>query len=469
MQRFLVVGVIVVALFATASVLAEEGGTAPTRFFGFGGPMFALFLPDLEGVNAFLSESGQASLEDFLLGAGGSGRGGTIGGLSLGGMGFGVVAASGSEDARKEATLVVGAGGLDLGYALGGDTRSVLTAGLVLGGGATVLTLSSPAEGAATAQCPHGIVIEPVERVLGRGFAFVQPYVSLEAQLTDWLGLEVRIGYLLPVFGVDFGDDLGIPAPSLDLSGPFVGLSVLFGGISGEAGEASAGESEASGGSIDLGSRTSLVIENRSGDLVIASYPVDVTLTETRRTVDWVALRKASGWSALASLKVEVTESEESVALRTAGRGKVDYFVKVPAGTDLLIKQGAGNVTLASHTASAVTVALGAGEVKIDRIVAPELAVEVGAGTVTLTGIACAALMVHVGTGQIVIELERDVSATVAASVGLGDVDVSGFPGMTLIRQGFVGKTASAVLGSGAAKLTLAVGIGKIGVHPLAP
>jgi len=77
--------------------------------------------------------------------------------------------------------------------------------------------------------------------------------------------------------------------------------------------------------------------------------------------------------------------------------------------------------------------------------------------------------MVHVGTGEIAVELERNVSATVAASVGLGDVDVSGFPGMTLIRQGFVGKTASAVLGSGAAKLTLAVGIGEIGVHPLAP
>ena len=85
MQRFLVVGLIVVAFFATASVLAEEGGTAPTRFFGFGGPMFALFLPDLEGANAFLSESGQTPLGDFLLGAGGSGRGGTIGGLSLGG------------------------------------------------------------------------------------------------------------------------------------------------------------------------------------------------------------------------------------------------------------------------------------------------------------------------------------------------------------------------------------------------
>ncbi len=38
---------------------------------------------------------------------------------------------------------------------------------------------------------------------------------------------ELRLGYILPVFGIDFGDLIGIPAPSLDLSGPTVSFGIL--------------------------------------------------------------------------------------------------------------------------------------------------------------------------------------------------------------------------------------------------
>ena len=457
---------VLVVLFALAGgshvCVGEDGGALG---FGYGGGGMAGFFPSLDGVNAFLSENGLAPLGEFLIGGGGSGRGGVIGGMAFGGMGWGVAATSTGLDRSAEFTM--GAGGFDLGFAVGGDESSVLTFGAVLGGGASALELTIggpvPLDGDA-----RGVIPTPLERTIGRAFGFVLPYVSMEAQLVSFVGFEVRIGYLVPIIGFDFGDLVGIPAPSLDLSGPFVGMSLVFGGIGGaaESGDDEAGTSR-SGGSFDLGTRSGVSIENGVGDIVVSSYVVDTTQTNPRRIVEWTAVREADD---LAKLTVETETAGTGVTLRTVGDGKVDYALRVPAGTNLDLVDGAGRIEVAGHLAAQVTVTLGAGEVALSNLVAEELSLSLGAGKVGLSGVEATQLKVHVGAGEIALDLPLGASATVSASAGIGDVDVSGFPDMTVRSRGFLfTRSVDAVLGGGSAEVSLSVGIGRIGVHPQEP
>jgi len=86
-----------------AALFAAEPGALK---FGFGGAMAMAFFPDMTGINTFMSENGLPPMGDVLIGVGGGGRGGVIGGPAFGGVGWGVLAASKSED--RSAELVFG-------------------------------------------------------------------------------------------------------------------------------------------------------------------------------------------------------------------------------------------------------------------------------------------------------------------------------------------------------------------------
>jgi len=458
-----------VALSLAAGALAclgeDDGGALG---FGYGGGGVAGFFPNLDGVNAFLSENGLAPLGEFLIGGGGSGRGGVIGGMSFGGMGWGVAAISTGLDRSAEFTM--GAGGFDLGFAIGGDESSVLTIGAVLGGGASALelTIAGPVP---LDSDPRGVIPTPLTRTIGRAFAFVQPYVSMEAQIVSFVGFEVRIGYLVPIIGFDFGDLLGIPAPSLDLSGPFVGVSIVFGGIGGatESGD-DEGATARSGGSFNLGTRSGVSIENGVGNIVVSSYVVDTTQTDFQRIVEWTAVASAGDADSLKKLSVETETTAAGVTLHTVGDGKVDYALRVPAGTNLDLVDGAGRIEVAGHLAAQISVTLGAGEVALSNLVAEELSLSLGAGKIGLSGVEATELKAHVGAGEISLDLPLGASATVSASAGIGDVDVSGFPGMTVrSHRLFFTRSVNAVLGGGSAEVSLDAGIGRIEVHPQVP
>jgi hypothetical protein len=460
---------LVVALSLAAGSLAclgeDDGGALG---FGFGGGGMTGFFPNLDGVNAFLSENGLAPLGEFLIGGGGGGRGGVIGGMSFGGMGWGVAATSTGLD--RSAEFTVGAGGFDVGFAVGGDENSVLTLGTALGGGASTLelTIAGPVP---LDNDPRGVIPTPVTRTIGRAFAFVQPYVSMEAQIVSFVGLEVRIGYLVPIIGFDFGDLVAIPAPSLDMSGPFVGVSIVFGGIGGaaESGD-DEGATSRSSGSFDLGTRSGVSIENGVGDIVVSSYVVDSTQTDFQRIVEWTAVASASDADSLKDLSVEMETAATGVTLHTVGDGRVDYTLRVPAGTNLDLVDGVGRIEVAGHLAAQISVTLGAGEVALSSLVAEELSLSLGAGKIGLSGVEATELKAHVGAGEITLDLPLAVSATVSASVGIGDVDVSGFPGMTTrSHRFFFTRSVNAVLGGGSAGVSLDAGIGRIEVHPQVP
>ena len=479
-NRLCTVGVLVFALIALCAPVVGAEGTAQSGIaFGYGGSMVALFLPDLSGVNGFLGSSGFARLPEPLLVAGGGGRGGVVGWLSFGGMGWGGDTSSTTPDGR-EATLGQGFGGFDLGYVIGGNERSLLTVGLVLGGGAFDLVLSTPPASGGSAVAPNlqalGIIIEPEETEFGQAFVGVLPYVNLHVQPLGWLGFGVHLGYLLPLFSFGWSSESGATQPPLDLAGPFVGFSVVFGGI----GRASIGEKEAgtypynqtAQSSIDVAGKTALVIRNPIGNITVVSAAA--VQTGASRRVELIAVKQAKSREVLAALAVTIADTGTAIEIRSdgpkdsIGGWSVDYFVKAPAGIALQTEQGVGNLTLAD-CAGSVSAKLGVGHVQMERTVATAVQIEVGVGDVNLLSLSSATTAVSLGTGKLEVTLRPDVSLTAKASTGVGEISIGQFPLMQLVERGFIGHETDVVLGSGAATLTATVGIGEIRIRPVLP
>ena len=467
MKRIVRTFLVLVCIGALSSglVLAEP----VMRGFGFGGAMAMAYFPDMTGINTFMSENGLPPMCDVLLGAGGNGRGGVIGGLAFGGIGWGVVAESSNEELSAE--LVFGGGGFDIGAAIGGDERSVLTIGTVLGAGANVLTLNGYLVQTIT---PEGLVPEPTVREIGRVTGFVQPYLSMSAQLLPWMGFEFRAGYIVPVIGFDFGDLLGIPAPSLELSGPTVSFGLSFGGIGSgrdvvEEGEWRGFEREetvkvVSDGSFEVAPGSELVIENGFGDVLITSYDVDTTQTAATALVEWEATRTATV-SEIDQLVIGIESEGPTASLRTIGDGQVDYVLRIPSGIDLKVKNGAGSLTVLGHEGQTIILESGLGEIVAKDLTAVALLVAGGVGSIDLHNLDAQALIAEMGVGEIDVALPADVSAKVSAKASIGDVSIDRFPGMIGGTRGFIGHTGDVTIGSGDRTVELKVSLGEISVR----
>jgi len=454
-----------VGVIGSSFVMAEP----VTRGFGFGGPMALAFFPDMTGINTFMSENGLPPMCDVLIGAGGGGRGGVIGGPSFGGIGWGVLATSESEELHAE--LVFAGGGFDLGAAIGGDESSVLTVGAVLGGGANVLSITGYL--VETIE-PEGLVPEPTHRELVRALGFVQPYVSMSAQLLPWMGFEFRIGYVFPVFGIDVGDDLGILAPSLDLSGPTVSFGFAFGGIGSGADrdkEESTGHEQVtstSEGTLVVDAEDEFVIENAFGSIVISGYEVVATEPASDLVVEWQVVKTASE-RRIDELHVLSDVTDTGASLKTVGDGQVDYIVRVPLGIDLKVKNGAGEISLNSYEAQTIIIENGAGDMSLQGVQAIALIVAGGVGKIDLLDVDAQMLIVDLGIGEIALELPMSVSATVTAKAGLGEVSIDRFPSMIGGVSGFLGQSGNVTLGNGERTVELNVKLGEIDIKMQEP
>lgn len=468
MKRTLCLLVILACIGAMGSslVLAEP----VARGFGFGGAIAMAFFPDMTGIDTFMSENGLPSMGDFLIGAGGNGRGGVIGNLAFGGIGWGMLACSEGED--RYAELVSAGGGFDLGAAIGGDESSVLTIGAVLGGGANVLSIIGYL---VETVGPEGLVPEPTSRELGLAVGFVQPYVSMSAQLFSWMGFEFRLGYVFPVFGIEFGDLLGIPAPSLELSGPTVSFGLVFGGIG--SGAMASDDDEVTGdkrvtfvsdGSFVVAAGDELIIENRLGEIVISSYAVDTTETMVDLVVEWQAVRTAQE-KRIYELQVIIDGIGTSTTLRTVGAGRVDYVLRIPIGIDLKVKNGAGDITLVGHEAQTIIIENGVGDVDLRGVHASTLIVAGGIGKIALLDVDTQTLIAELGIGEIELELPISTSARVIAKAAIGDVSIDRFPGMIGGVHGFLGKSGNITLGHGERMVELNVGLGGIDIEMQQP
>jgi hypothetical protein len=438
-----------------------------TRGFGFGGAMAMAFFPDMTGINAYMSENGLPSMGDFLIGAGGSGRGGVIGGPVFGGVGWGLVGES--DNGQLSAELVSAGGGFDMGRAIGGNDRSVLTVGAVLGGGANVLSLTNHATFAGDDEVTTcGIIPTPMAREIVYAHGFVQPYVSMAAQFLPWLGFELRLGYIVPIYGMEFGDVVGIPTPSLKLSGPTVSFGFAFGGIG--SGKAADEDLETANeqvtiqreGSFAVAAGTELVIENALGDIAITGYAPDGAQT-SGLVVHWQATLSAKE-KQVDELQLIQEANDASTTWWVEGSGRVDRTIQVPFGIDLKVKNGAGVITVVDYEAQTIIIENGAGEMQLQDVRAAVLIASGGVGSIALSNLDVNALIGELGIGEITLSLPMDASAKVIARAGIGDVDIDRFPGMTGGVHGFLGKSGNITLGLGKGMIELKVGIGRIGI-----
>lgn len=473
------VSIVLVLLFSMIVSSNLAGASPDARGFGFGGAMGMVFFPDMTGINAFLSENDLPSMGSVLGGVGGNGRGGVIGDLVFGGVGWGLMAFS--ENDQLQADLISAGGGFDIGAAIGGDRDSVLTVGIVLGGGANILTLSntfspdSDEYDDAVNIC--GIIPEPTVRELVRVQGFVQPYVSMAAQFLPGMGFEFRIGYIFPLIGMDIDDLGGIPAPSLELSGPSVSFGLVFGGIGSSEAERAARRSEntgeevpalsndsvtlASEGSFSVPTGRELVIENGSGELTITSYVADTTDTTGDSLVQWQALRTAKA-KRIDDLQTIVEDIETGILLRSVGLGNIDYTVQIPVGIDLRVKNATGYVSVVGHEAQTIIIENGVGGINLQSVDAAALIVSGGVCEIVMADTAAQTLLVNLALGWISIDLPADTSARLLAKTALGNVSLVHFPGMTGGAHGFISKRADATLGLGRDMIELNVGLGDI-------
>jgi len=291
--------------------------------------------------------------------SGGGGRGGLIGGLSVGGIGWGGTTTSLREN--RKATLSIGFGGLALGYVVGGNERSLLTLGAVLGGGGVSLDLrevapedfwicpggvlanhSSPSQ-----NLPSGIIIEPTPVGTCRGFIAVEPYLGMQVQPLDWLGFEVRFGYLFTLFGGGCCGGTDIAWPSLDLSGPVVEFAVTFGGI-GSPGWGFP-YSETVEDTVGLSGRTSVAVENEMGSITIEPDVGVAIQTGATDALTLVAVKRARKEDVLAAVEIVIGDTGKGLQIRSQapdrylGHWSVDFVLRVPVGTSLQIEQGVGD------------------------------------------------------------------------------------------------------------------------------
>lgn len=466
MKRVLHLLVILACIGAVGSVAAAE---PVERRFGFGGGMAMAFFPDTAGMDAFLSENELPPMGDALLGVGGSGRGGVLGGPVFGGIGWSAFATSENRETHVE--WLYAAGGFDVGCAIGGDANSVLTLGAVLGAAASILSVDGYLVETVTAD---GLVAVPTDRELGVAMGFVQPYVSMAAQLLSWMGVELRLGYIVPVFEIAFGDDLGIPAPPLGFSGPTVSVGLVFGGISSglkpSVEEDRGGElvSIVESGVLPVAPGGEIVVRNALGDISISAIPIEAAEPPSEFGVEWQATRTAKK-RRIHELQVASDSDGTSSRLETLGTGRVDYILRVPAGVDLSVKNGAGNVTVIGHEAVTVIVESGIGEIVLRDVRATALIVAGGLGRILLPAVEAQQLIVDLGAGDVVLTLPETASAAVTARARLGNVSIDRFPGMIGGTRGFLGGSADVTLGAGERAVRLDVGLGNITIEKQTP
>jgi hypothetical protein len=461
MNRKIIMTVGLVCLLAATAIASEGESGKGQVWFGLGGSSVGLLLPDLGATDAALLDRGFGAFGDAVVVTGGRARGGVLGGVSLGGIGWGGETVTATEN--RYAELAIGFGGIEVGAVVGGDKRSLLTFGAVIGGGGTGLMLLEEPEvwsGDDFGTC--GVIPEPV--ILGRYSAFlaVEPFISFQVQPLHYFGFELHLGYMLPIAAFTWGDT-ELEGASPRLSGPVIGLSATWGAI----GQPVIGPllerpklEETISQSVTLAGPC-VEIENGVGGITIEQSQDD--------QVRIVAVKRAHSQTMLDSVTLLIEPTRCGITIHSKGPRhgywEMEYTIAVPAGTEVRASQAAGNIRLGALDGDA-EIELGVGEIEVAGSVGSSLTVRAAAGDVRLTGIGADEIDIDLGTGDIDIFLPAGAAHTIEAAVGIGSIAFGPFEGLDAIEAGGIGSSVEAVLGDGSGRLTVWLGVGEIDVRP---
>jgi hypothetical protein len=186
----------------------------------------------------------------------------------------------------------------------------------------------------------------------------------------------------------------------------------------------------------------------------------------------WTARVQTKHENDLKHVNVRVTESDLGIYLdvehprRERTEWKVALTLTVPAGTQLDVRQGVGEVDIAAHRGS-TSIDLGVGDVRLHDLEADALDVTVGTGDVTLINANGKRITVDVGTGNLGLQFPQHASYRLDAEVSLGNLTVQGFAEMNLSRSGLLTQACRGQIGDGDGELQLNVGVGNLTVTPM--
>jgi Putative adhesin len=121
-------------------------------------------------------------------------------------------------------------------------------------------------------------------------------------------------------------------------------------------------------------------LEGQAGnvDVVVSDGPISVT--ETARYSD----DKPPTSHTVNGTTLTLTEGECQQTRMVNGRCQVDWEIHAPAGTNLTLRSGSGDITVTGF-ASTVSAKTGSGNVKADRLAGREITAESSSGNVNLT------------------------------------------------------------------------------------
>ncbi len=221
----------VILIFGAVLIGNTAGTQANGSFFAGGGPSARALFLDFSGLNAHLSGAGFAG--DFKLGGNAaflmSGGGGFIGDrLRIGGVGAErswVVSIDSPNFDHVE--LFFQYDGL-LIESLMKARRGGIAFGGVFGTGRISLRLSKASLGRF-----DEVIKQPNNLELSREFFIVQPYLSAEFKLLDFLGLKLEVGFLFGLGQEDWKLSDGTKVaggPLSTIRAPALGIMLVFGG-----------------------------------------------------------------------------------------------------------------------------------------------------------------------------------------------------------------------------------------------
>lgn len=162
-----------------------------------------------------------------------------------------------------------------------------------------------------------------------------------------------------------------------------------------------------------------LNLKNGSGDTIVVGRNLSEVKVNVERT-KWNDKCKLQIGESSGSLNVEVHQESSNFSLFSSNECRANISITMPAVSDISIKSGSGDVSLADLTGS-FDVKVGSGNLKVEKSNATKLYAHSGSGDIKVSG-ELSDVDVKVGSGDINLTYQKSPTAGSAViKSGIGD------------------------------------------------
>jgi len=208
----------VLLLLLAGPLCAEDDPAA----LGGGGPTPSILFLRLEPLNSALAAAGYPRITEVFLTLGGSGLGGSHGGVRVGGTG--ASGATTARDGERSVRLSLDLYGLFIEKVAGVEDDLTVVLGAMLGGGNLDLRLIHRVP-----DTFEDAVGTPYLASMSKRLYAVEPYVAFETQPFSWLATRLQFGLLWTLTDRWTFEDAEFSGPPRTMTGLVASLTLRFG------------------------------------------------------------------------------------------------------------------------------------------------------------------------------------------------------------------------------------------------